>query len=151
MLDEVTYPLHIILRYEIEKEFIEAHLIAYLPEAWNAKMTQYLGLSTKNNFKDGVMQDVHWPAAVFGYFPAYTLGSLIAAQLFATAKHAHPKMLAEIAQGNFTTLFSWLNKNLHSKGSSLHFNELLKEATGKELNSEYFIKHIKSRYLGGDA
>ena len=100
--DEMTYPLHIILRYELEKQLIEGDMsITDLPDAWDAGMKQYLGLSTKDNYRDGVMQDVHWPSGAFGYFPAYTLGSLIAAQLFNAAKKARPDILDQISTGNF--------------------------------------------------
>lgn len=146
--DEVTYPLHVIMRYEIEKELIEGKLkVNDLPDVWHEMMTKYLGLSTSHNFKDGVMQDVHWPSGSFGYFPAYTLGSLIAAQLFATAKKTHPEILTEISQGHFTTLFAWLNKHIHAKASSLKFPQLLMEATGQPLKTEFFVEHVKERYL----
>lgn len=146
--DEVTYPLHVILRYEIEKELIAGTLkVTDLPDAWHNHMMNYLALPTKDDFRNGVMQDVHWPSGTFGYFPAYTLGNLIAAQLFAAIKKAHPSILNEIGAGNFTTLFEWLKTNIHSKGSSLKFSALLQQATGEELNPEYFITHIKNRYL----
>lgn len=146
--DEVTYPLHVIIRYECEQALIEGDMhVADLPEAWDAKMQQYLGLSTKGNDKNGVMQDVHWPSGTFGYFPAYTLGSLIAAQCFAQAKQAHPKLLSNIKQGHFHPLFDWLNKHIHSQASLLDFDTLLIKATGEMLNPQYFLTHIQQRYL----
>jgi carboxypeptidase Taq len=146
--DELTYPLHVILRYEIEKELIDGTLkVEDLPQVWNEKMTEYLGLSTENNYKDGVMQDVHWPAGLFGYFPAYTIGALVAAQLFATAKKIHPQLLQQIQQGNFSLLFQWLKENVHSKASSVDFDQLLIAATGETLNPDFFIQHLKKRYL----
>ncbi len=146
--DEVTYPLHVILRYELEQELINDNLqVADLPAAWDEKMQSYLGISTKNNYKDGVMQDVHWASGAIGYFPAYTFGSLIAAQLFASAKHAHPALLSEIAHGNFVTLFNWLNQHVHSRGASVSFDHLLQDATGETLNPQFFIQHIEQRYL----
>lgn len=145
--DEVTYPLHIILRYELEKQLITGDIkVADLPEAWNHAMQQYLGLSTKDNYKDGVMQDVHWPAGLFGYFPSYTLGRLTAAQLFVAAEKAHPEILEQLTQGNFTSLYHWLGDNVHSKASSVDYDELMQEATGEPLNPNYFIEHIKRRY-----
>ena len=85
--DEATYPLHVILRFEIEQELIEGSIAPRdVPDIWNTKMTEYLGLSTKGNMKDGPMQDVHWPSGAFGYFPSYTLGAMIAAQLWAALK-----------------------------------------------------------------
>lgn len=147
--DEVTYPMHVILRYEIEQALIADDVtVEDLPELWDAKMQEYFGLSTKGNFKDGVMQDVHWPSGAFGYFPAYTLGSLIAAQLFSSAKQAHPNIPQEISTGEFATLFEWLNKNVHSRASSVSTKQLLIDATGETLNPDYFIRHVKQRYLG---
>lgn len=146
--DEVTYSLHIILRYEIEKELIEGEMnISDLPDAWDAGMTKYLGLSTKDNYKNGVMQDVHWPSGFFGYFPAYSLGSLIAAQLFAAAKKTHPKLLQQISKGVFSTLLNWLNKNIHSRASSVNTQQLLSDATGETLNPSFFMTHLRDRYL----
>ncbi len=146
--DEVSYPLHIILRYEIEKELIHGKLtVRDLPERWHHAVQQYLQLSTHDNFKDGIMQDVHWPAGLFGYFPAYTLGSLTAAQLFYHAVEAHPDIPEQLAVGSFDALFQWLNTHIHSKGSSISFDKLISESTGEPLNPNYFINHIKMRYL----
>nr|MDQ2994138.1 carboxypeptidase M32 [Pseudomonadota bacterium] len=141
--DALTYPLHVILRYELEQQLFNDQLtIKDLPDAWNQKMQQYLGLSTVNNYKDGVMQDVHWPAGLFGYFPSYTLGSLIAAQLFAAALKQHPTIETQLSQGDFTTLFSWLNQHVHSRGSSVSPATLLQDATGSALDPSFYLKHI---------
>jgi len=145
--DEVTYPLHVIVRYEIEKELFKGNLkISELPEIWNAKMTKYLNLSTKGDYKNGVMQDVHWPCGAFGYFPAYTLGSLMAAQFFASAEKAYPTIKTELSRGDFSTLTGWLHKNVHEHGSSVNNIALLQNATGEGLNPDYFLEHIKRRY-----
>lgn len=146
--DEATYPLHIILRYELEKALLNDELtVADLPDAWHEGMQQYLGLSTKGDYRNGVMQDVHWPSGAFGYFPAYTLGSLIAAQLFARAKADHPDIPAAIAKGDFTALFHWLSNNIHSRACLVDVNALLKDATGETLNPEFFLQHVQQRYL----
>ena len=146
--DEVTYPLHVILRYELEKELIEGALsVDDLPTAWNEKMQHYFKLDTTNNDKDGVMQDVHWPSGGFGYFPSYTLGRLIAAQLFTKAQQQHPEIIANLSRGDFTVLMQWLNKHIFSKGSSRSTESLLLEATGEALNPDHFIGHIKQKYL----
>lgn len=146
--DEVCYPLHIILRYEIEQQLIADTLqVRDLPEIWNTKMQTYLGLGTKGNDKDGVMQDVHWPAGLFGYFPSYTLGAIIAAQLFQAACTAIPDIHSHLKMGQFTTLLDWLRANVHSKGRLLHFNDLLQQATGKPLSADFFIRHLQKRYL----
>lgn len=146
--DEVTYPLHVILRYELEKELIEGSMmVSDLPDAWNEKMLTYFNLSTLNNDKNGVMQDVHWPSAGFGYFPSYTLGRLIAAQLFMKAQQQHPNIITNLAEGNFTVLMKWLHTHIFSKGSSRSTEALLLESTGQALNPDYFIEHIKRKYL----
>ncbi len=146
--DEVTYPLHIILRYELEKALFNDEItLKDLPTRWDELMRSYLGLSTKGNDKDGVMQDVHWPSGAFGYFPAYTLGRLMAAQFFATFLRQNPQFFAEAAKGNFSGLVNWLHKNIHSQASVLPTEDLLKKVTGESLNSKYFLDHIKQRYL----
>lgn len=146
--DEVTYPLHIILRYELEKKLFNDEIkINDLPAYWNESMTHSFGISTVNNFKEGVMQDVHWPAGAFGYFPAYTLGRLIAAQLFACYQQVQPNYMDNIKQGNFHALKKWLQENVYAYASSLSTNDLLVKVTGKSLDSSYFINHIKRRYL----
>jgi carboxypeptidase Taq len=146
--DEVTYPLHIILRYELEKDLIEGSLeVKDLPEAWNAKMTEYLGLSTEGNFHDGCMQDVHWPAGLFGYFPTYTLGAMTAAQLFSAAQEQVDSLLDDIGQGNFAPLLGWLRTHVHEKGKYLNYNDLMKAATGDVLDAGYFKSHLEQRYL----
>ncbi len=146
--DEVTYPLHIMLRYELEKSlFSDALAVSDLPEAWNQAMLNFFDLSTEDNYKDGVMQDVHWAAGLFGYFPSYTLGSLTAAQLFTAAKKEQPEIISQLHQGNFSTLFAWLNQHVHQRASSVSYDTLLKDATGTTLNPQFFIDHIDQRYL----
>jgi carboxypeptidase Taq len=147
--DEVSYPLHVILRYEIERQLIEGELeVAGIPEAWDARMQSYLGLSTAGNYRDGCLQDVHWPAGLFGYFPTYTLGAMSAAQLFAAARQALPDMLAQLAEGNFCALLGWLREHVHSQGKFLDYNALMQRATGETLQSSYFRAHLEARYLG---
>ncbi len=147
--DEATYPLHVILRYEIEKDLIESKAeVCDLPEMWNAKMNEYLSISTIDNYADGCMQDVHWPAALFGYFPTYSLGAMTAAQLFSAVNDQVPEVLGSIREGNFAPLLHWLRENIHSKGKFLNFDELLTSATGESLNADYFIGHLERRYLG---
>lgn len=146
--DEVTYPLHVIMRYEIEKGLFNGELkLRDLPQHWDEFMRKYLGISTKGNDKDGVMQDVHWPSGAFGYFPAYTLGRLIAAQFFATFSSSHPQFNSEVQQGQFQTLISWLRSHIHESASFLSTSELLKQVTGKDLETRFFIDHLKQRYL----
>jgi carboxypeptidase Taq len=146
--DEATYPCHVILRYELEKELILGKMaIDDLPEAWDAGMQSLLGLSTKDNYKDGCLQDVHWPAGLFGYFPTYTMGAMTAAQLFAAARRALPDLSGQIARGELTPLNDWLRERVWSRGSMLETNALLTEATGSPLTALPFKHHLESRYL----
>jgi carboxypeptidase Taq len=148
--DELTYPLHVILRFELERDLIAGDLaVADIPDAWNERMTRTLGLSTDGDFKDGCMQDVHWFCGLFGYFPTYTLGALMAAQLFAAASSALPDLAIQIRAGDFAPLIGWLRANIHSRGQLKTANELLTEVTGEPLNLRHFKTHLERRYLGG--
>ncbi|MEC6831312.1 carboxypeptidase M32 [Photobacterium toruni] len=145
--DEVTYPAHVILRYEIERDLIEGNIeVDDIPTIWDQKMTQYLGISTQGNFTDGCMQDIHWTDGSFGYFPSYTLGAMYAAQFMATInKQLNVEQL--VAQGDLTPIFEWLHNNIWSKGSTLSTDKLVEQATGEMLNPEHFKKHLMKRYL----
>ncbi|PBC05971.1 carboxypeptidase M32 [Mesorhizobium sp. WSM3860] len=145
--DEVTYPLHVILRYELEQELVSGRLeAADLPEAWDAKMRDYLGLSTIDNPADGPMQDVHWPSAAFGYFPSYTLGAMMAAQQWAALGREHPFADEDLAKGDFSAINNWRRDNIWSQGSRWSTPELLERATGEKLNAAYFTEHLRRRY-----
>lgn len=145
--DELTYPAHVILRYEIERDLMNRK-ISYkdIPELWDQKMQQYLGLSTKGNYKDGCMQDIHWTDGAFGYFPSYTLGAMYAAQFMAAMKQT-VYVDEAITSGDLNPIFTWLSDNIWSKGSSLSTEELVKQATGETLNAAHFQSHLRSRYL----
>jgi len=146
--DEATYPLHVILRFEIEQELVTGRLAAKdVPELWDAKMKEYLGLSTAGNFKDGPMQDVHWPSGAFGYFPSYTLGAMMAAQQWTAVERAMPDAAQEISRGNFSGINDWRRKNIWSKASMLSTPEIMRQATGEPLNARYFEEHLRRRYL----
>jgi carboxypeptidase Taq len=145
--DEVCYPLHIVLRYELEKQLISGAIACRdLPELWHEAMQRFFGLDTRGDDRNGVMQDVHWPSGAFGYFPAYTIGAMIAAQLFQTALSRHPEIPAELSQGRFHTLVNWLRENIHSRGRLLPMNELLRQATGQPLTVKFFLQHLQGRY-----
>ncbi len=145
--DEVTYPLHVILRFEIERDLIDGKIeVQDIPGIWDQKMSEYLGVNTEGNYQDGCLQDVHWPSGLFGYFPSYTIGAMTAAQLFRTATHSDLSIKSSLAVGDFTPLVGWLKKNIHSRGSSVSFEQLLIDATGEPLNSDHFINHLKARY-----
>jgi carboxypeptidase Taq len=148
--DEATYPCHVILRYEIERKLVEGKMEAeQIPEAWDAAMQALLGLSTEGNYKDGPMQDVHWPAGLFGYFPTYTLGALVAAQIFAAARRALPDRPAAIGAGQFEPLNAWLGQRIWSRGCLLETEALLVEATGAPLGVQAFKRHLEAKYLPG--
>jgi len=147
--DEATYPLHVILRFEIEQDLVTGKLRAKdVPEVWDAKMTEYLGLSTAGNFKDGPMQDVHWPSGAFGYFPSYTLGAMMAAQQWAAVERAVPDAASQIARGDFAAINGWRKEHIWSKASMLSTPEIMRLATGEPLNAKYFEAHLRRRYLG---
>ncbi len=146
--DEVTYPAHVILRFEIEKALIEGDLeVADLPGVWNEKMQTYLGLSTWGNDKDGCMQDVHWPSGAFGYFPSYSLGALKAAQLFAALQKEQPGVRENLAQGRIQPITQWLKEKVWSKGSLYRGEDLMIDLTGGPLGVDAFVEHVKNRYL----
>ncbi|MFZ4832113.1 carboxypeptidase M32 [Rouxiella sp. Mn2063] len=146
--DEVSYPAHVILRYEIEQALIEGEIeVDDIPALWNRKMQQYLGIETLGNYRNGCMQDIHWTDGSFGYFPTYTLGAMYAAQLFQTADKAIPSFKDELARGDLTSLFQWLQQNIWQHGSRFSTDQLIKNATGETLNPSYFRKHLENRYL----
>jgi len=148
--DEVTYPAHVILRYEIERALIEGAIEAEdVPALWDEKMQSLLGLDTRGNFKDGCMQDVHWTEGAFGYFPSYTLGAMYAAQWFAAMRRAVPDIDARIAAGDLAPVFEWLNANIWSQASRWDTPELVRRASGEALNPAHLRAHLEKRYLDG--
>jgi carboxypeptidase Taq len=148
--DEVTYPAHVILRYEIESALIEGAMeVDEIPEAWDTRSKAWLGLSTRDNFRQGCMQDVHWPAGLFGYFPSYTVGALTAAQLFAAARRAIPDLDGMLSQGEFQPLNEWLRDNVWRRASLFTSDQILTAATGSSLSAEPFKAHLAARYLSG--
>jgi carboxypeptidase Taq len=147
--DEVTYAAHIILRYEIERPLIEGEIEPEdVPALWDAKMMELLGLDTRGNFKDGPMQDVHWPEALFGYFPCYSLGAMYAAQWFAAMRRAMPDLDARIGRGDFAAVFDWLRTQIWQQASRWSTDELALRASGEVLNPAHFKAHLEARYLG---
>jgi len=145
--DEVTYPLHIMLRYRLERAVLNGDLaLADLPGAWNDGMKELLGIVPPDDSL-GCLQDIHWPDASWGYFPTYTLGALAAAQLFAAARAALPGLMSELERGNFAPLLGWLRANVHGKGSIADTDTILAAATGAPLGTAAFKAHLESRYL----
>lgn len=145
--DEVTYPLHVILRYRLERAILAGQLsVRELPGAWNDLMQQLLGVRPADD-TDGVMQDVHWPEGIFGYFPTYSLGAMAAAQLFAAARRDNPDILPGLARGDITPLFGWLDTHIRSQGCLYMPDELIARATGSGLDTAAFKAHVRARYL----
>jgi len=146
--DELSYPAHVILRYEIERALIEGEIeVEDIPALWDEKMQQSLGIDTRGNYRDGCMQDIHWTDGAFGYFPTYTLGAMYAAQLFQAVKRAIPQVDELIQQGELQPVFDWLQQNIWQHGSRFPTQLLLINATGEALNPHYFRQHLEQRYL----
>jgi carboxypeptidase Taq len=143
--DEASYNLHIIIRFDLERELIEGSLsVDDLPEAWNDRYEKDLGVRPPTD-ADGVLQDVHWSAGLFGYFPTYTLGNLVSAQLFDSACRDLGDLDADFLQGNFVPLLNWLRTNVHQYGRCYSGNELVAQATGSSLSAEHLVDYLKSK------
>lgn len=144
--DEVTYPLHVILRFELEKSLIEGSLkVKEIPEAWNAKMVQLLGIKPKNN-SEGCLQDVHWSMGAFGYFPTYALGNLYAGHLFPAFEKKYPDWAKRIAKGDLLFIKEWLHDIVYKHGRRYNSKELLKKATGKNFSADAYVEYLNDKY-----
>ncbi len=145
--DEVTYPLHVILRYSLEKALLSGDLeVTDLPAAWNSGTRKMLGITPPND-RLGCLQDIHWPSGAIGYFPTYTLGAMAAAQIYLAAKSDIPDFSSKIRAGSFNELLGWLRRNIHALGSSQSTDSILQSATGSPLTVDAFKAHLKERYL----
>lgn len=144
--DEVTYNLHVLVRFELEVSLLEESIrLDELPSAWNAKMEEYLGVVPPNDAQ-GLLQDVHWSNGLIGYFPTYSLGNLISVQLFDTAKRWDTSLAEKISQGEFGTLLGWLRDNIHCHGKKFRPGELVERATGQPLQSHPYLTYLRSKY-----
>lgn len=144
--DELTYSLHIIIRYEIEKALINDEIkVEDLPRVWNEKYKEYLGIEPEND-GEGVLQDVHWAGGSFGYFPSYALGNLYGAQFYHSMLKSIPKLLEQVEKGEFGAIKEWLKENIHKHGGVYKPSELIKIATGEELSAKYFIEYLNKKY-----
>jgi carboxypeptidase Taq len=145
--DELTYSIHIILRFEIEKLiFAEEVETADLPQIWNEKMEELLGLTPDTNAK-GILQDVHWSGGAFGYFPSYALGNLYAAQIYSTAAEKIPELSNHLSHGNYRPLLNYLRRNIHQYGKIYPPRELIKRVSGKKLNPKYFLDYLRDKFF----
>jgi carboxypeptidase Taq len=145
--DEMTYPAHVIMRFRLENGMISGNLaVADLPGAWNGAIKDLMGITPPNDAV-GCLQDIHWYDGAFGYFPCYTLGAMAAAQLMAVASRQIHGLKTAMGLGDLSPLMNWLRTAVHSNGSLLGFNDLLREATGKPLDPTEFQTHLRARYL----
>jgi carboxypeptidase Taq len=143
--DEVTYNLHILIRFELERALLDNKLqVADLPEAWNQKYQQYLGIVPPNN-SSGVLQDVHWSAGLIGYFPTYSLGNLYSAQFFGRAEADLGNLAEMFAQGDFRPLLQWLREKVHCHGQRYSAAELVERATGRPLSARPLVEHLTAK------
>ena len=146
--DEATYNLHIILRFELEQEILDGSLdLADLPEAWNARMTEYMGVDVPDDAR-GVLQDVHWSGGAIGYFPTYSLGNVISVQLWDQVREAIPDLDQQFERGEFGELSSWLRENLHRNGRKFTSKETLERLVGGGIDSGPYLRYLKDK-LGG--
>lgn len=144
--DEVTYPLHVIVRFELERALIEGSLkVKELPEAWNAKTEELLSIRPKTD-AEGCLQDIHWSVGAFGYFPTYTLGNMYAAHLFVCFENDHPDWERKVSQGNLRFINDWLNEKVHRYGRQFDSKELLKKSTGKTFSEKAYIDYLNNKY-----
>jgi len=145
--DELTYCLHVILRFELENQLIDGKIkVSELPGAWNEKMIEMLGIAPKND-KEGVLQDMHWSGGSFGYFPTYAIGTIYASQLFKKLSEEKPNIFNEIEKGDFTNIPAWLNDHVYRYGRQMTADEIIKKTCGEGLNSKIFIDYLKTKYF----
>ncbi len=149
--DEVTYPLHVLLRYEIERDLMNAAIEASdVPEAWDASMQRLLGIDTRGDFTNGCLQDIHWTDGAFGYFPSYTLGAVNAAQLAASIDRDLPDWRANLGRGDcdvIPELRDWLGRHIWSRASTVDADTLMREATGASADPAHLLQHLERRYI----
>lgn len=144
--DEATYNLHIILRFEIEKDLLSGELaVKDLPEVWRTRFTEYLGVTPPNDAL-GVLQDVHWSLGLIGYFPTYALGNLLSVQYYNQALKDCPTIPSDIANGKFDTLLTWLNQNIHQYGRKFTGAELTRQITGGDISPDAYVAYLNEKY-----
>ncbi|WP_134669631.1 carboxypeptidase M32 [Halorussus marinus] len=144
--DELTYHMHIVVRFEIERDLVRGDLdVEDVPEVWNDKYEEYLGVRPDSD-AEGCLQDIHWSHGDFGYFPTYSLGSVLAAQLYDSAADDIDGLDEKIAAGEFEPLHDWLTENVHRHGSRYTTDDLVRQATGEGYTADYFLDYVKSKY-----
>jgi carboxypeptidase Taq len=146
--DELTYPLHILLRSALERRLIAGEVEAEdIPALWDDGMARLLGIDTRGDYRNGCLQDVHWSEGLFGYFPCYTLGAMYAAQWFAAIRARVPDLDARVTAGRLDDVFDWLREQVWSQGSRWTADELARRATGHALDPAHYRQHLEARYL----
>ena len=146
--DEVTYPLHVMLRYDIESALINGEIEPdVIPDLWESSLQNYLGLSTQGDHAKGCLQDIHWTDGAFGYFPSYTMGAVNAAQISAVMKQQHPDWRDAFASGDISFAREWLKQHIWQQGRQLESQALMQQATGKGSDAGFLLKHLEARYL----
>jgi carboxypeptidase Taq len=144
--DEVTYNLHIIIRYELERDWFAGKIsVEELPQAWNEKYADYMGVKIEND-SEGVMQDTHWSSGLYGYFPSYALGNIYSGQISEALTRALPQWRNQLAEGNLKELNNWLKDNIHNPSDLYDPEDLIKKATGKNLDPQPFLKYLQNKY-----
>ena len=144
--DELTYNLHILIRYEIERDLFNGELsVNEISSVWNKKYNDYLGLEIRTD-SEGCLQDVHWSLGLFGYFPTYTLGNIYAAQIYEYLKEQIPELISNVAKGKFSELKTWLTNEIHCHGKRYSSSEMIRKLTGNDIDSKYFIDYLESKY-----
>lgn len=144
--DEVSYTIHIIIRFELELSLMEGSLsVCDIPEAWNEKMLEYLGIQA-NNDAEGCLQDIHWSMGAFGYFPSYALGNLYSAQFFTRFEKIYPDWQQKVERGDLSFIQKWLYENIHRHGRVYSAKDLLKKITGGQLSAKPYISYLQSKY-----
>ena len=144
--DELTYHMHIILRFEIERDLVHGDLdVSEVPQVWNDKMDEYLGVRPDSD-SEGCLQDIHWTHGSFGYFPTYSLGSVLAAQMYAAAEDEIGDLNGHVLDGDFDPLHEWLTRNVHAHGCRYTTDDLIREATGEAFTADYFLDYADAKY-----
>ena len=144
--DEVTYCLHIIIRFQIERDLFENKIeVNQLPEIWNQKYKETLGLRIEND-SEGVMQDTHWASGLYGYFPSYALGNIYSGQILSALAKDIQDWRSQLAQGNLENIRGWLIKNVHSHGDLYDPTDLIRRITGKKLDAEPYLQYLQEKY-----
>lgn len=146
--DELTYSLHVIIRYEIEKQLINKEIeVKDLPRIWRGKYKEYLGLEPKT-YSEGILQDMHWSAGEFGYFPSYALGNIYGGQFLNKILESNENAIKNLDTGDLSYINKWLSDNIHKYGAIYTSEELVKKVTGEEISTKYFLKYLEDKYKG---